>query len=231
MVVLTFALLVAGIRLGVGLIDKPRQAAAKVSPMVTITTQEPFAGLVIDVTAAEPLQVESFLDVLENLSLKATWFMTATFVEANGDLACQVAEKGHEFGVKGTDEKAMHKLGDIEITDRLTRSRQALSKLSIEPVPFLLPPGGKISDALLQVAFVEGFHGIKPGVDAGSMRGKAEDAGKKLAARIKPGDMVLVRVDKKGPKPGAEYLQALVSSLQDQGISLVTLSDLLKSVR
>ncbi len=230
-IVLSFVLVVVGVRLGATLVERPKETAAKISPMTTVRTQEPLAALAIDVTTAGPDQVVQCLGVLDSLSVQATWFANATFVEANSQLIGQIAAKGHEFGIKGTDEKPMDRLSSQDVLDRIMRSRQALAKASQEPAPFFLPPGGRTSGALSQSAFQEGFHEIRPGVDARIMRGKALDAGKRLAQTVKPGDIVLMRIDKKGMSPAPDYLGALVGSLGEQGISLVTLSSLVRSVK
>jgi hypothetical protein len=230
-VALSVVLVVVGVRIGATFVERPRETAAKISPMTMVRTQEPLASLVIDVTTAGPDQALQCLGVLESISVQATWFATATFVEANPEAISQIAEKGHEFGIKGTDEKPMDKLSSQDVKDRIIRSRQALNKASQEPAPFLLPPGGRTSGVLSQSAFEEGVHEIKPGIDARSMRGKAEDAAKKLVQNIKPGDIVLMSIDKKGMRPAADHLKALVEGLAQQGISLVTLSSLVRSVK
>ncbi len=231
LIVSSLVLVVLGVRLGVGLTRGAKEVAGKVNPITTFSTSEPLAGLVIDVAAPGPEPVKACLEVLEALAVKATWFVTATFAESQEASIRELAAAGHELGLKGTDEKRMDRLSSPDVKDRLARSAQALEKADLEPAPFLLPPAGRTSAVLLQTAFNEGYHCIKPGVDARKMKGKPQDAGKKLAGAIKPGDIVLLQVDNKGLKPAEDHLRALAAAVAEHGISLVSLSELVRSVR
>lgn len=226
-----FVLVILGMRVGMYIPLGEQQAHAKIMPIEKVRTEEPLFGVVVDVTTAGLDEVTACVSFLDNLGIKATWFMNATFIESQPDLVMQMALTGHEFGVKGTDEKPMHKLSALDAKDRIARSRQALAKSSLDPAPFFLPPGQKYSDVLVQAAFQEGFHAVKPGVTATKMKGKQGEAGMKLAERVGPGDIVLIKLEKKGLLPKEAYLMSLVTCLGEKGFSAATLSALVRSIK
>ncbi|MEX0974118.1 MAG: polysaccharide deacetylase family protein [Bacillota bacterium] len=229
--VLALVLVLLGTRVGLSLYGGEKETAAKISPLSRVNTTLPNVGLMVDVSQAGSEEISEALAALETLQVKATWFLDTTTVESATAAAKEIAAKGHELGVKGTDQKALDKLSAAEVRDRLLRSRQALIQAGIEPVPFLYPPLGRYSDTIVTVAFQEGYQAVKHGFDAGSMRGKEETAASKLAGSVKPGDFILVRVARKGLEPAQSYLTALHKSLTDRGLSAVPLSVLVKGVK
>lgn len=226
-----FVLVILGVRVGMFVPLGEQPAHAKIAPIEKVRTEEPLFGVVVDVTTAGINEVTACVAFFDDLGIKATWFMNATFIESEPDLVREMALTGHEFGVKGTDEKPMHKLSALDAKDRIIRSRQSLSKSSLDPAPFFLPPGQKSSDVLVQAAFQEGFHAVKPGIDATKMKGKEDEAGKKLAEKVGPGDIVLVRLLKKGLLPKEAYFVSLVTCLGEKGLSQATLSALVRSIK
>lgn len=229
--ILSVILLALGVRAGLSVQGASLETAARLSPLSRVETSELEVGLVVDVTSASSEEVMACLQVLENLEVKATWFLTATFVEAAEGTVRELVSKGHEMGIKGTDEKRLDNLPQAEMLDRIKRSRQALMKTSVPTAPFFYAPGGRFSDALVSVAFQEGYQSIRPGVDLTGMKGKEADAARKMAGRISPGDILGIRVDKKGTLPAEKYLSALVGRLKEMNLSVVSLSRLFKGVK
>lgn len=228
---LSVILLLLGVRAGLFLQEERVEVAAKISPVSRVATLLPEVGLVVDVTTGGPEQVKACLSALDSIAVKATWFVTATFAEAQADVVKEIASRGHELGVKGTDEKRIDNLPEAEIRDRLQRSRLALSKNGIEAAPFLLPPGRRYSDVLVSLAFKDGYQAVKPGVDLTRMKGKEVPAAQKIVESLSAGDILLLRVDKNGLVPAEKYLAAFATSLKGKNLSIVPLSQLFKGVK
>ena len=232
-VVATLALvfILLGARAGLTIYGHEEAAMAKITPLSRFNTSLSSIGLMVDASLAGAEELAAALAVLEEAQMKGTWFIDATTVESCQAAVKEIADKGHEFGIKGTDQKALDKLQALEIKDRLSRSRQAFSQMGIQPAPFLYPPSGRYSDELIAVAFQEGIEALKPAHDASRMRGKEADAASKLAGSLKSGDLVLLRVGRKGIEPAATYLAALQTALAERGITAVPITALVKGVR
>jgi len=229
--VLSLVLIVLGVRAGLSVQGSSLETAAKIRPITRVETSLLEVGLIVDVTSGGPDEVMACLAVLDDLGVTATWFLTATLVEAGEALVKEVTSRGHEIGIKGTDERRLDKLPQAEMLDRIQRARQALMKTAVPTAPFFYPPGERFSDALVSIAFQEGYQAIKPGVDLSRMKGKEADAARKMAERMSPGDILKIRVEKKGIFPAEKYLSSLIPRLNGMNLSVVTLSQLFKGVR
>lgn len=229
--VLALILVLLGARVGLSLQGPKQEVAARISPVSRINTGQPDVGIIVDVAQARPEQLQAALATLETLKLHLTWFMDATTVEAQAPLVKEIASKGHEIGIKGTDQKPLDRLSQVDVKDRILRTRQALAKAGVEPVPFMYPPLGRYSDTVLTVAFQQGYQAIKPIFDASTMRGKEDMAAEKMAGALKPGDLILLRVGRTGLDPEQGYLASFMTCLKQHGLSPVPLSVLVKGVK
>lgn len=229
--VLALVLTILGARVGLILRGDSAETAARISPLGRINTSQPNVGIMVDVAQARPEDVNSALAVLDTVHWRATWFLDATTVEAHPELVKDIVSRGHEVGLKGTDQKPLNRLSQVEVKDRIMRAREALAKVGVEPVPFLYPPLGRYSDTVVIVAFQEGCQAVKPGFDASAMRGKEDQASSKMAASLKPGDLILLRVGRTGLSPAERYLASLEKSLVSHGLSGSPLTSLVKGVK
>lgn len=223
-------LLTLGARIGILFLPSQMETQATINAITRIDTVEPHVGLVIEASDVKPSDVTSYISMLDSVDAKATWFFPTTVVESRVDIIKQIQEKGHEFGLKGTDEKPMDKLSQVEVAARLTRARQALEKVGINPLPFFYAPLGKISGVMVQTAFDQGFAVIKGSVDGKVIKGKPQEIDKKVQG-IRPGDIVVVHFSQKGPVPSVTVFETFAASLKSRGISLVSLSTLAKGVK
>jgi peptidoglycan/xylan/chitin deacetylase (PgdA/CDA1 family) len=194
-------------------------------------TMDEDIGVMVDVSGADAEQISAGLATLDSLGIKATWFLDATTVESCPQVVKDIAAKGNEFGLKGTDQKAIDKLSPVEVKDPLLRSRQAFVEAGVQIVPFLYPPSGRYSETIVTVAFQGGLESVRPAFDASAMRGKEDAAASKLSGSVKPGDFLILRVGRKGLQPAQAYLVALQESLFERQITAVPLSTLVKGVK
>jgi len=231
LIVSSVFLLILGARIGAGIGSGSLEVVAKVKPLSQFDTREPHIGLVVEVQNPKPENIAPVLATLENLQIRATWFLPATFCEAQSEVVKEIAGKGHEFGMKGTDEKPMDRLSPVEVKDRIRRAHQALQKLSIEPVPFFYPPLGRLSETLTAAAFEEGYATIIGSIDGTVIKGKPEEAGKKAADSMRPGDVLVLHLTKNGLVPEVTLVEATAKHLKNHGLSFVSLSMLAKGVR
>jgi hypothetical protein len=229
--VLSLILVVLGVRAGLLVQGESIETAAKIRPITRVETSLMEVGLIVDVVSGGRGEIEACLRALDAMGAKATWFLSATLVEADEALVKEITSRDHEIGLKGTDDKRIDNLPEAEMLDRIQRARQALMKVAVPTAPFFYPPGERWSDALVSLVFREGYQAVKPGVDLSSMRGKEADAARRVAEEVSPGDILKIKVDKKGIHPAEKYLAPLASALGERNLGMVTLSRLFKGVR
>lgn len=230
LILLCLCLVVIGARTGMELSKGvQRTTGAKVTPITRVATKRPEVALMIDVIAAKPEAVEELRKALSQAALKVTWFVSATWAEANPELLAALAQDGHEIGVKGADDRRVDKLSADELKLRLIRAREAVAKAQVETAPFFYPPGAKLGEAGVVAALEEGFHTVLGSTDLRNLRGKPEDISRKL--NLMPGDIALIEISGKVVRPPASSIETIKSWAQLHGLSLVKISDLIRGVR
>lgn len=223
-------LVLLGARIGAEMTRSPYALTeARANPIKRVPTSRPEAALLVDLVSADPQTVRELADALGGAGIKVTWFASATWVESNAELVGLLVREGHEFGVKGTDDRRVDRLPDEELRLRLVRSRQALAAAGVEAVPFFYPPEGKLSERGVTVVLEEGFHTVLGGVDLRRLAGKPERIDEKLS--ILPGDIALAEIRGKKVRPPVTLVQAIGSWAKTHGLGLVRVSDLVRGVR
>lgn len=82
------------------------------------------------------------LDLLDELGLRATFFVEGWNAEHNAHAICELASRGHEIGLHGWVHETFHNLSRSHAERVLTNSIDAFSKLGLRPQGFRAP-GGK----------------------------------------------------------------------------------------
>ncbi|MGI6663032.1 MAG: polysaccharide deacetylase family protein [Bacillota bacterium] len=137
--VLSLVLIVLGVRAGLSVQGSSLETAAKIRPITRVETSLLEVGLIVDVTSGGPDEVMACLAVLDDLGVKATWFLTATLVEAGEALVKEVTSRGHEIGIKGTDERRLDKLPPGGDAGQDPKGEAGAHENSRPDGPFLLP--------------------------------------------------------------------------------------------
>ncbi|MBE3520367.1 MAG: polysaccharide deacetylase family protein [Firmicutes bacterium] len=230
LILLCFCLVVIGARTGMELSRSvQRTTGARASPITRVSTNRPEAALMIDVIAANPEVVQEVRKALSRAGLRVTWFVSATWAESHPELLAALVQDGHEIGVKGTDDKRLDKLDVDELKIRLIRAREAIANAQVEPAPFFYPPGAKLGEAGVVAALEEGFHTVFGSTDLRNLKGKPEDISRKL--NLMPGDIALIEVSGKTVRPPISSIEAVGAWAKVHGLTLVTISSLVKGVR
>lgn len=228
MLLAAFVLLILGAKLGV--MVKTPSVTAKITPLENVETQEPSIGVIVDLFEAQPETVELCLATLTENNIQATWFFSTTFAESQLDLINKILERGHEFGLSGTDDRAMDRLSYEEVDLSLNRAKSALMKIS-EPMPFFYPPSGRFSTDLIDAAFEQGFYSVKGSIHGKMFKGKPERAIERITNFLAPGNILVISVGKRGISPKIEYIGELIRFVRAHELSLVTLSSLVRGIQ
>ena len=100
----------------------------------------------------DPASTPAFLDVLDTLGWRATFFMLGSMVEAAPGLAAEVAAAGHEIGVHGFDHRTHLRLGPRSTRDQIARGRDAIVQATGVVPQWFRPPYGTLSVSALIAA-------------------------------------------------------------------------------
>ncbi len=223
------ALLVAGLASFPALAaGKPEAGpASPATPVSTVPTEDKVVALTFD-AGSDAGHTQAILDILRDEGVKATFFLTADWLEANPDLGKAIVAAGHDIGNHTKDHPHMTQLTDEEIKAELAAVEDgALATMGKSTKPFFRPPFGEYDDRVAMVAGQAGYrYLVMWTVD--SLDWKLippEEVTKRIVDGAKPGAIFLMHVGSQTYEPQA--LPETIRRLREAGYGFVTLSELL----
>jgi peptidoglycan/xylan/chitin deacetylase (PgdA/CDA1 family) len=100
----------------------------------------------------DPVSTPAFLDELDRLGWRATFFLLGSMVRRAPSLAAELAARGHEVGVHGEQHFSHLRRTPAAIVDDVRRGRDVVAETAgVEPRWFR-PPYGTLSGGSLQAA-------------------------------------------------------------------------------
>ena len=127
---------------GVRLALTPRLAGVGAAGHVAVTFDDG------PVAASTP----AFLEALERLGWRATFFMLGEEVRRSPGLAAEVAAAGHEVAVHGDDHRSLLRRGPVATVTGLRRARDAVAGATGAAPGWYRPPYGVLTGAALLAA-------------------------------------------------------------------------------
>jgi peptidoglycan/xylan/chitin deacetylase (PgdA/CDA1 family) len=108
----------------------------------------------------DPASTPAFLDALDELGWRATFFMLGRMAAAHPDLAAEVSRRGHEIGVHGYLHSNHLRRGPHWTRRDVTAARDLLGELTGQPLRWLRPPYGALSASTLTAARATGLQPV-----------------------------------------------------------------------
>ncbi len=96
-----------------------------------------------------PLSTPRFLDVLDRLGVRATFFLLGRWAARTPGLVREIVAAGHEVGLHGYDHRCLLARGPHGTRADLTRGRDLIGELTGQPVRWYRPPYGVLTGAAL----------------------------------------------------------------------------------
>jgi peptidoglycan-N-acetylglucosamine deacetylase len=94
----------------------------------------------------DPASTPSFLRLLEELGVRATFFVLGRHLEDRG-LLREMADRGHEIGVHGWDHRPVALHRPTVLRDGIARTRDLVADTTAAPVRWYRPPYGVLTPA------------------------------------------------------------------------------------
>ncbi|MBX6378674.1 MAG: polysaccharide deacetylase family protein [Clostridia bacterium] len=166
----------------------------------------------------------SMLSVFDRHRVKGTFFLVGQWAERFGDEARAIAAAGHEIESHGYTTADFQQLSPDATLQQVRRADMAIREVTGRTPRYFSPHAGVLTPTLLQAVGAEGKQLIlwsvdtvdwtKPGVDAIVRR---------VLEKSHPGALILMH-----PLPETvEALPAVIAGLQQKGLRILTLADLL----
>jgi peptidoglycan-N-acetylglucosamine deacetylase len=164
------------------------------------------------------------LDTLKKHDAKATFFMLGSQVEYYPSLANKVKEEGHEVGDHTMNHQDLTVLGLNQIQEEVQQSNSIIEKAIGRNPTLLRPPYGASNSDVKQIASDLGYPLVMWSVDSLDWKSRNATAIKEeVMSNVAPGSIVLLHDIH---QPTADALPQILTSLEEQGYQMVTVSQL-----
>lgn len=108
----------------------------------------------------DPLSTPSFLDQLDVLGWRATFFLLGPMVRRAPDLAAELAARGHEVAVHGDEHRSHLHRSPAAIRDDVARARDSIAEATGAAPVWFRPPFGALSAGSLTAAHQLGLRPV-----------------------------------------------------------------------
>lgn len=167
------------------------------------------------------------LAVLKEKHVKLTLFILGENAARHPEILAQAVGEGHEIATHGYSHNLLTKMSPKEVAEEMDKTEQAITIVAPKPILFR-PPGGAYNENVITEARKRGYTTILWSVDPGDWRRPSvEQVVDTVMKNVKPGSIVLLH-EGQYPLPTPEAIGIIIDRLQQQGYSIVTVSELLQ---
>lgn len=133
------------------------------------------------------------LDILDFYEVKATFFLTGYWVQANPDLTRDIHERGHEIGNHSTAHSDMSRMAREEIIADIEQAGSLIADITGRRPTLFRPPYGNCSVTLMRTAAALGYHVVQWDIDTRDYDGDtAQDILSRTQGLLKDGSIILM---------------------------------------
>ena len=164
------------------------------------------------------------LGLLDEYDAKATFFQVGENATAHPELTRSVIERGHALGNHSWNHRDMRKLGPRKLRHQITRTSDALRKITGTPITCLRPPYGAVNGKVrsevrgeklaLKLWDIDPRDWKRPGAAAIARR---------VISRADPGDVALMHDGGGNRAQSVRALERILRSLGKKGYGFETL--------
>lgn len=164
-----------------------------------------------------------YLDLLDQLAVRATFFLIGTACERSPEAVRDIVARGHEVASHGHTHKTFPSLSASALSAELSRVQELLPP-SERRRPLLRPPRGAVTPVSLLRCAAAGYTTVLWSLDSDDCRTESAGEVAARAASAKSGEIILLH---EGQEWTLEALPAVVTSLRGAGLELVTVGEML----
>jgi peptidoglycan/xylan/chitin deacetylase (PgdA/CDA1 family) len=199
-----------------------------------VATSEKVVAFTFD-DGPDPIYTPLVLDVLKKYDAHATFFVLGLRAEKYPEIIKRMAQEGHEIGNHSYSHRNFGKGGNVEyMRKEIERSNAIIYELSGQKDVLFRPPGGYLSDALIDLIKKEHitiayWSYIQ---DTKDWKGRsAEKISAHLIKNIKPGQIIILHDGCDSGMATARAVNLTLERLSKEGYRFLTVSELIKSAK
>jgi len=167
-----------------------------------------------------------YLDTLDTLGVRATFFLVGKNLAATGDLAAHYVARGHEVGGHGWSHDPFPSLSPWQMVREVDKTEALLPSPRLGP-KLVRPPRGELSSATLLRLVAAGYVTVLWSLDSDDcrVRDPCKIAQRLAPEKVRSGDVILLH--ERQPWTLAALCGA-VGALRAKGFDFVTVGELMK---
>ena len=161
---------------------------------------------------------EKILDVLKQNDVKATFFITAHYLNTQEDLVKRMLEEGHEVGNHTVNHKSMPTLTDEQVKREIMELHQAIYEKFAYEMKLIRPPMGEFSERTLSITNSLGYKTVMWSfayADWDEKNQPSEEEGqKKILENVHNGEITLLHANS---KTNTNILDSVIKEIKNMG--------------
>lgn len=167
------------------------------------------------------------LDILDKHNVKVTFFMTGGWVESYPDMVKEIYARGHDLGNHSQNHKQMSKLSVEEQKKEIMSVSESVKNLTGYDMFLFRPPYGDYNSTLINTLYACNYYPIQWSVDSLDWKDYGVSNIIKTVTQHKALDNGAIILMHNGAKFTAQALDEVITSLEQQGYTLVPISQLI----
>jgi len=166
------------------------------------------------------------LEVLKQNVVKATFFITAHYVNTSSDLVKQMIDEGHTIGNHTVNHKSMPSLNEEQIKSEVMQIHQTIYDKFAYEMKYIRPPKGEYSEQSVAYCNTLGYTTVMWSFAYDdwdeSKQGREEYAKKKILDNIHNGAVILLHGNS---KDNSNILDYCIKEIKNMGYEFASLDD------
>lgn len=167
------------------------------------------------------------LDILDRHNIKVTFFMTGGWVESYPDMVKEIYARGHDLGNHSQNHKQMSKLSVEEQKKEIMSVSESVKNLTGYNMFLFRPPYGDYNSTLINTLYSCNYYPIQWSVDSLDWKDYGVSNIIKTVTQNKALENGAIILMHNGAKFTAQALDEVLTSLEQQGYTLVPISQLI----
>src|SRR5690554_4339273 len=194
-----------------------------------VQTDEKIVALTFDDGPTE--NTTAILEVLEELDVKATFFLTGNELDNKMGQGKLIAQAGHEIGNHSYSHSRLVFKSQGTIREEIDGTNELIRETGYSGDIHFRPPNGKKLILLPRYLKSQGMHTIMWDIEPDSHPEIADSASamaNHVAENIQPGSIILLHIMYESRTESIKAVPEIVTRLRDQGYKFKTVSEILK---
>ena len=193
-------------------------------PIYAVETDEKKVAITFD-AAWTNQDTEEIIEILNKHNAKATFFIVGDWAEKFPESVKAFYDAGHTIANHSDTHKAFSKCSRSEIKDEIANCNNKLEAITGQKVTLVRAPSGDYTDQSIEVANELGMYTIQWDCDSlDYTKISVEEIVNRVINGTKNGSIILFH---NGVENTAEALDKILTELEKQGYSFVTVDDLI----